>query len=246
MKKITAYIGSRRGKNSNTYKFTKEILEATKKKLESVEYEIITSDQIDIKPCTGCKSCFSKEECEFDKYDDMGKLRQKLIDSDFVIFGSPVYAHNISGDLKTFFDRTSYWMHLMRLHGKGSMVLSTTGTNGHTTAIDYMSHIVHYFGTKLVAKYNCAVGYPAQFSDKEWMENTTNLLSDEIVKTLNNPIESDKNLEAVFKAMKNLMSVYREQNIESGELDYWEKSGLINCDSFAEFLEKDNIKQSCI
>lgn len=238
MKKITVYIGSRQGKNSNTYKFTEKILKLTQRKMKSIKYEIITSDQLVINPCTGCKTCFLNGECISDKYDDMGILREKLINSDFVIFASPVYAHNISGDSKIFFDRTSYWMHLMRLHGKGSIVLSTTDTNGQTKAIDYMSYIMHHFGTKLVAKYNCSIAYPSQFFNEEWMNNTTELLSDQIIKTLNNPIESDNNLESVFKHLKNLMYKYQEHNIKSGELEYWKSSGLINYNTFSDFLKK--------
>lgn len=247
MKKITAYVGSRRGTDSNTYKFVKEILDKTKEKLNTIEYEIITSDEVHIKPCSGCNTCFEEAQCPFDNIDDMGNLRQKLINSDFVIFSTPVYAHNVSGDLKILFDRSAYWMHIMRLHGKGSMVLSTTSTNGHTTAIDYMSKIMHYYGTKLVAKYNCAVNYPSQLSDKEWIKHTTNLLSDEIIKSINNPIESDKNLENVFKSMKSIMSIYKDNGVSNGELEYWEKSGLIKYDTFGEFLEYEcNKKNACI
>lgn len=243
MKKIIAYIGSRRGTDSNTYKFIKEILDKTKQKLDTVEYEIITADKVNITPCKGCGVCFDKSQCCIDNSDDMGSLRGKLIDSDFIIFGTPVYAHNVSGDLKTVFDRSAYWMHIMRLHGKGSMVLSTTSTNGHTTAIDYMSKIMHYYGTKLVAKYNCAVNYPNQLFNEEWMNHTSDLLSDEIIKALNSPIKSDKNLENVFKSMKIIMSMYKENDILNGELDYWEKSGLIKYETFEDFLENEYNKK---
>lgn len=239
MNKITAYIGSRRGTKSNTYKFISEILSLTKQKFNSIEYEIITADQLNIKPCNGCNTCFNTAQCPLDKHDDMGMLRQKLIDSDFVIFGSPVYAHNISGDLKIFFDRSSYWMHIMRLHGKSSMVCTTTSTNGHTESLDYMSKIMNYYGTNLVAKYSCAENYPNQLYNKEWMSNTTELLSDEIIKSIKNEKKSNDNLEYIFKSLKDIMSTYKDNNLKSGELEYWEKSRLIDYNTFQDFLENE-------
>ncbi|HBF6023012.1 TPA: flavodoxin family protein [Clostridioides difficile] len=239
MKKIVAYIGSRKGTKSNTYKFISQILEVTKQKFNSIEYEIITSNQLNIQPCNGCDTCFETAECPYDKYDDMGKLRQKIINSDFVIFGSPVYAHNVSGDLKIFFDRSSSWMHTMRLHGKGSMVCTTTSTSGHTTSLDYMSKIMNHYGSNLVAKYNCSVDYPEELYNEDWMGNTTELLSEEIIKSISNPQKSNSNLEYIFKSLKEIMSKCKDNNIENGELEYWKESRLIDYNTFQDFLDNE-------
>lgn len=236
MKKIVAYVGSRQGKNSKTYYFIKSILDKVIEKNLNINYEIITANEVNILNCIGCNKCFETAKCIQDINDDMPILREKLINSDFVILGSPIYAHNVSGDFKTFIDRSSYWMHLMPLSGKGSMAITTTFSNGHTTGIDYIGKMLTHFGSKLIAKYNAATLYPEQLFNKEWFDNTIDILSNEIIKILNSRIETDNNLEQLFLSLKKTMEYYKKSNIHEGEWTYWEKKGYLSCDNFKEVL----------
>lgn len=61
----------------------------------------------------GCSNCFSKTSCVLDKDDDMSMLKEKMINADLIILGSPVYAHHITGDLMIFIDWISYWLILL-------------------------------------------------------------------------------------------------------------------------------------
>lgn len=238
MKNIVAYIGSRRGKDSNTFKFVKAILDKTIEKNNNIRYEIITPNDINILSCKGCNNCFSQAVCILDNKDDISKLRDKIINSDFVILGSPIYAHNISGDMKIFIDRSSYWMHLMRLAGKGSMALTTTYSNGHSKGINYLADILTYYGSKVVAKYNASIEYPDQLLNEIWLNNTIEELSTLIINTITNPIETDSNLEQVFKMLKNTMKYYKVKNIHNGEWQFWDENGFLDCTSFKQVLEK--------
>lgn len=236
MKKIVAYVGSRQGVKSKTYYFIKSILDKTVQKNDKIEYEIICANDINISHCIGCNKCFETAKCIQDVKDDMPILREKLINSDFVILGSPIYAHNVSGDFKTFIDRSSYWMHLMPLAGKGSMAITTTFSNGHKTGIDYMGKMLTHFGSKLIAKYNASTLYPEQLFNQQWFENTIEILSNEIIKTLNNGVETDNNLEQIFITLKETMNYYKKFNIHKGEWMYWEKNGYLDCDNFKDVL----------
>lgn len=58
-----------------------------------------------IKPCIACYACMSKkvEFCIHD--DDFTPIARDILKSDVVVFASPVYMGQITGMLKTFFDR---------------------------------------------------------------------------------------------------------------------------------------------
>jgi len=58
---------------------------------------------MDIKQCRGCFSCRRKNGCILK--DDMTKLFDDIVNSDFVIFSSPVYCFDVSGSFKLMFER---------------------------------------------------------------------------------------------------------------------------------------------
>ena len=70
MKKIVAYIASRKGTDSNTYKFTKLILDKVKEKDKNIEFELITPVDINIEICETCEKCFNDGICLWDEKDD--------------------------------------------------------------------------------------------------------------------------------------------------------------------------------
>ena len=65
-----------------------------------------------------------------DQIDDIKSLKQKIIVADFIIYGSPVYAMPVSGQIKTFIDRLANWHHIMNLTGKSGMTVVTTAGSG--------------------------------------------------------------------------------------------------------------------
>ena len=58
---------------------------------------------MDMKPCIGCFACRRKEGCV--QKDDMSVLFQKIVESDFVIFSSPIYCFEASSSFKRMFER---------------------------------------------------------------------------------------------------------------------------------------------
>ncbi|MCY6369376.1 NAD(P)H-dependent oxidoreductase [Clostridium ganghwense] len=106
MKKITIVNGSPRGKNGNTAK----IIDGFLKGYQSVELEsqieYIELHKENIKNCIGCFTCWTKTPGKCIHKDGMENLLQKLIDSDLVIWATPVYHYGMTSILKTFVERT--------------------------------------------------------------------------------------------------------------------------------------------
>lgn len=104
--KILGIVGSSR--HGNTEILVKEALK-TAEENQGVESEMLHIAPLKVNPCIACFRCFDEKDSprgcpSFD--DDMEKVYQKLAECDGLIIGSPVYFGGITGELKTFLDRT--------------------------------------------------------------------------------------------------------------------------------------------
>ncbi len=104
MKKILGIVGSPR-KNGNTHILVSKILEGAVK--EGAVTEIIFLNDLNIEECDGCHACWENKSCS--KNDDMNRIYPKIIESDVIIFGTPVYWYGPTGLMKSFIDRFVYF-----------------------------------------------------------------------------------------------------------------------------------------
>lgn len=144
--KIFVYTGSC-NKHSTTAilaeRLVKTIQETTKLRV-SADY--FSGSNAHIEECVGCTQCFMKGKCTLDVRDDLPVLRKKMMEADCIILGSPVYFHSVSGNMKKYIDRLSYWTHVMELTGKLGVVISTSGGNGMRFVSDYLKKFMDYLG----------------------------------------------------------------------------------------------------
>ena len=108
--KILAINGSPKGKRSNTWRLTSAFLEGITAKEESVgvqplEIETLNIGSLNIKPCLGCFSCWSKTPGECCIHDDMQGVIAKILWADVVVWSFPLYYFGLPGQLKTLIDR---------------------------------------------------------------------------------------------------------------------------------------------
>ena len=100
MKKIIALIGSGR-KNGNIATIINEITRGASD--YNAEIKTYNLTDMDIKPCHNCFSCREKEQCYLT--DDMTEVIENLKDADVVLFSSPIYLFQVSGQVKLLMDR---------------------------------------------------------------------------------------------------------------------------------------------
>lgn len=98
------------------------------------EVQVVYTNDLTVKPCTGCMVCRTKLKCSMAE-DDSQRVLRMMQDSDAVIMGAPCYWGNIPGQMKLLFDRMVYGM--MRdtprfpeplMKGKKCVLLSTCTT----------------------------------------------------------------------------------------------------------------------
>jgi multimeric flavodoxin WrbA len=110
--KVYAINGSPR-KNKNTATLLQKTLDGVKEaaKDKEIETEIINLYDLNY---TGCKSCFACKRLGGKSYgkcaikDDIQEVLEKVSQADGLIFGSPVYLGNITGQLQSFLERLVY------------------------------------------------------------------------------------------------------------------------------------------
>ncbi len=78
------------GNNSTSLKACKIIKKSIKEKREHINVKIISLRDYEFKPCTGCGSCFNKENCPNDK--NFNYVYNTIINSEGLFIVAPHYA----------------------------------------------------------------------------------------------------------------------------------------------------------
>src|SRR5665647_570302 len=121
--KILAIHGSPRSIHSTTRKLAEFVLQGAAG--SGAETEMIDLVDYRITPCTACDACSLNGICVND--DDVPALLIRMQEADGILFASPVYIDNITGQMKVFFDRLADAIHYQVLAGKiGCCLLYTS------------------------------------------------------------------------------------------------------------------------
>lgn len=100
-KVMTVLLGSPRT-GGNTEKLSEALTKEAAKK--GYEIRIVRLSGMELKGCTDCRKCWSKDEpCVID--DDMGLVYKDLEDAEIIVFASPLYFYSWSAQIKPVWDR---------------------------------------------------------------------------------------------------------------------------------------------
>ena len=140
--KILAIHGSPRTIRSTTRRLAGLVLGGAAD--AGAETEMIDLADYHITPCTACDACSLNGICVFE--DDMPALVARMREADAIVFGSPVYIDNVSGQMKVFFDRLADAIHYQLLAGKYGCSVATTHESGGDEVTRYQTHVLNYLG----------------------------------------------------------------------------------------------------
>jgi len=122
-------VGSPR-KGGNTELMVKEALAAATE--EGAETDIFLVAGKTISGCDGCQSCFKTGACK--TKDDMQALYTKMEWADAIVFGTPVYFHDVAAQAKAVMDRCYCYLPSHKLRGKVVAPVLALGKIGASTA----------------------------------------------------------------------------------------------------------------
>jgi multimeric flavodoxin WrbA len=120
--KISVFYGSIHKKRGNTYVIIKEFVESARE--AGADVEVILLAEKKIHHCMACLKCWTRTPGRCALRDDTAGLLETFMNSDLVVWATPVYNHNVTGIMKTFLDRLTPIMdpHLVKMEN---------GTTGH-------------------------------------------------------------------------------------------------------------------
>ncbi len=130
-----------------------KIVERFAKEVEGIEAIHIDVYDYDIKPCLGCVSddvMLCRYPCVIE--DDMRKLYEYIINSDGIIFITPIYWYNVPGPLKNFIDRLTVFENAIftegrsRLEGKVASFIAIGNDTGSIAVIQNLMVIMNSMG----------------------------------------------------------------------------------------------------
>jgi len=152
--KIIAIHGSPRTIRSTTRKLAGFVLEGAAE--VGAETEMIDLCDFRVTPCTTCEGCSFNGICVYE--DDVPAIVERMKEADGIVFASPVYIDNISGQMKVFFDRLVDAIHYQVLDGKFGCSVATTHTSGGDEVVEYQNHVLNYLGVIAVGGLSVATG----------------------------------------------------------------------------------------
>lgn len=102
MKKVVVIASSPR-KNGNSNAIVRAFVRGAEEAGHRVEVVSLVDKNMEF--CRGCMVCNETNKCVI--RDDVEEILDKMQGADVIVFATPVYYYCVSGQLKTFFDRTS-------------------------------------------------------------------------------------------------------------------------------------------
>ncbi|HET6581636.1 MAG TPA: flavodoxin family protein, partial [Methanoregula sp.] len=185
--KILAIHGSPRTIRSTTRRLAELVLEGAAG--SGAETEMIDLADYHITPCTACEGCSFTGTCVFD--DDVPALVARMQEADAIIFGSPVYIDNISGQMKVFFDRLADAIHYQVLAGKFGCSIATTHESGGDEVVAYLNHVFNYLGVLSVGGFSVATAGQAEVVEDAGPEARTlgRKLAEAVISGFSDPVQ---------------------------------------------------------
>jgi len=159
--KILAIHGSPHTTRSTTRKLAGLVLEGAAE--AGAETDMIDLCDLRVTPCTACDACSLNGVCVND--DDVPSIIERMKEADGIVFASPVYIDNVSGQMKIFFDRLADAIHYQLLAGKYGSSVTTTHTSGGDEVVAYQNHVLNYLGVIAVGGLSVATGGNAETID---------------------------------------------------------------------------------
>jgi multimeric flavodoxin WrbA len=169
MKRILGVVGSPR-RNGNTHILVSKILEGAE--AEGAIGDILFRNDLHVRECDGCHTCWNGKPCS--KNDDMNTLYPKLVESDTIIFGTPIYWYGPTALMKGFIDRFVYFNcpgHRAQIEGKPAVLAVPFEEEDPETAallIAFFEKSLRYLQMNLIGRIVVSgVGRRGEINDKQ-------------------------------------------------------------------------------
>jgi multimeric flavodoxin WrbA len=151
--KILLISSSPHKEKSKTIFLAKEVLAGCAENKET-ESEIIYLCALKIDFCNHCEICHKRiMECSIK--DDVKMVFKKMLEADGIILATPNYINQVTGSMKTLFDRLAHFIHCKRLLGKYIAGVVTSGAGFDEPVLSYLNYYAHTCGAQYSGGISC-------------------------------------------------------------------------------------------
>ena len=158
MSKVVIFNGSPR-KNGYTAKLLEQVMKGAESK--GAKISIFDLNDSGIKGCQGCFYCRANDGCATKDY--LQPMYKEIDEADAIVFGTPIYCGQISGQSKNWLDRTFPMVGGVNFEprhpGKKLVTVFTHGNPNRDlfkTSIENMNNILQSYGWELIDSILCS------------------------------------------------------------------------------------------
>lgn len=235
--KVVVFSGSPAREKSIGNKFLELVRKNLMEMDSDISMDIYIGSELNIRETDGSGNEFAIGRTLYN--DDMTVLENALLASDFIIFLSPVYAHQVSSYMKKFIDRLSYWLHLYRLIGRYGYIISVSSNNGNEFVNDYLRSMMEYLGILVLGETSLET---VKIGNDSILESYARFVCNKIIMA-----KDEVELDIPFSQAQNFLLEKENfmRKVGGFERDYWDKHGYFEMASFKE-LFLSNMKKRVV
>ncbi|MFZ3253080.1 MAG: flavodoxin family protein [Syntrophales bacterium] len=222
--KVLGIIGSPRGRSGNTG----QLLDIILGKVEEmgVETELLVLKDLKINYCVGCDECRKVGSCK--QEDDFQEVKEKILNADGIVLGSPVYAFQVTAQMKTLIDRLCSIGHYLPFQGKYAVSVAVAGGAGEEDVVKYLNTFLRRFGAFVVGEMGAKAIDPGEFRDKAGAFKEAGFLGQELVNALREKMEYPEQAAEIIHFKEVLKNVILTKGaLWKAEYAYWERMGWL-------------------
>ncbi|MDK2965754.1 NAD(P)H-dependent oxidoreductase [Lacrimispora sp.] len=218
--KVTAISGSPR-KKGDCFNVI-EMIQRSFNRVGETQIEYIYLNDIDLGFCKSCLLCYTKGEQYCPHKEVTTMLLNKMLESDVVIFASPVYEQHVTALMKNFYDNFSFMFHRPRFFNKKAILVSSTGGSGLKGTLSYMKMCAIGWGFQIAGTIGvCGVTLKTDEAYKEEVQNNINHLVDGLFENKETPPTLYQL--AMFRAMQS--KAFGSAKKKDLSFEYWKERG---------------------
>jgi len=202
---------------------------------EGFNLETINLCEKEIDYCYGCAFCLEKGKCWIE--DDHRSIVNKLLSADGIILGSPVYFSNVTGQMKTFLDRSLAYGHKPQPAWKPGLAVCVSAGLGETQTAEYLAGVLRVYGAFAVGKLTAIATGPGEFVGRETVTARAQDLARDLARAIREKRRrpaSDMDLR-FYQFMGNLVKNHKD-TVMKNDFKHWQAHGLF--DGFEKYIRQ--------
>ncbi len=228
---VAAVVGSPHQAIGNTTM----MVEMLRPGLESQGFDLEMIQLCDkhIEYCVGCAHCLEKGRCWIP--DDHRSVADRLLAADGIILASPVYFFSVTGQMKTFLDRSLTFGHKPRTSWKPGLAVSVSAGGGETGVANYLGQVMRAYGAFCVGTFTAIAVQPGGFIGQDAVRSRADDLARDLavaIKEKRRYPATDNDL-GFWHFMSSLVKAQGD-GVMADDHRYWSEHGLY--DSFEAYV----------